>query len=269
MNILQRLKDSAGKVTDRAQNVVEIGKLNTQISNIERELGVYFQKLGEVFYEGYRRKDMSDAEKEMLDLAKTCDLLMEERDEVRAKIAELKNERLCGACGRNVTEDALFCQYCGHKLVKAKPAVPSEPVKPVKETAYEAVAVSVEPTVQETKRDSELDRLLLAATARAEQAEQREPEPELDPAEEPLDPEEEARLLRNLERERKRQEELDRRIRTWTQKVEQQSTPYAEQHPAPRVEEDETGVATVNCQICSSTLVKGTKWCPHCGSEQI
>ncbi|WMT41551.1 zinc ribbon domain-containing protein [Paenibacillus sp. D2_2] len=119
MNFFRKIKDSAGKMTDRAQNVVEIGRLNTQIANIEREMGLYYQKMGEVFYEGYRLKDMSEAEKEMLELAKTCDLLVEERDEVRLKIAELKNERLCGTCGKNVAQDAMFCPYCGASLRRA------------------------------------------------------------------------------------------------------------------------------------------------------
>lgn len=164
MNFLQRLKDGAGKVTDRAQNVVEIGKLNTQISNIERELGLYYQKMGEIFYEGYRKKDMSYAEKEMLDLAKTCDLLAEERDEIRAKVAELKNERLCGACGRTVSEDAVFCQYCGHKLVKRKKAViPEDLIEPVRAAAPTAedtrIAASPEPPGKETKRTIDLEQL--------------------------------------------------------------------------------------------------------------
>lgn len=178
MNILQRLKDGAGKVTDRAQNVVEIGKLNTQISNIERELGLYFQKMGEVFYEAYRKKDMADAEKEMLELAKTCDLLTEERDEIRLKIAELKNERLCGACGRNVAEDALFCQYCGHKLIKANKAVPAELLKPAPEPVQPPVAreaaVSSEPPVMEPAAISEMDTLVLAASLVREKTEPRE-----------------------------------------------------------------------------------------------
>lgn len=59
MKFLQRIKDGAGKVTDKAQNAVEIGRLNTQIHNIEREMDLYFQRMGEVFYEGYRVKDMS------------------------------------------------------------------------------------------------------------------------------------------------------------------------------------------------------------------
>lgn len=266
MNILRRLKDSAGKVTDRAQNVVEIGKLNTQISNIERELGLYFQKMGEVFFEAYRKKDMAAAEKEMLELAKTCDLLTEERDEIRMKIAELKNERLCGDCGRNVAEDALFCQYCGHKLAKAKPAVPTEVLKPAEKPAQPPVdreaAVSSEPAVMEPAAVSEMDTLVLAASLVREKTEQREPA-EVPEAAEPTDSEEEERRQRELERERKRQEELDRRIRSWSQ------TAGASQPESPEVEVMIGGVATVKCQICSSTLVKGTKWCPHCGSEQI
>ncbi|MDU0331015.1 MULTISPECIES: zinc ribbon domain-containing protein [Paenibacillus] len=267
MKILQRLKDGAGKVTDRAQNVVEISKLNTQISNIERELDLYFHKMGEVFYEAYRKKDMAAAEKEMLELAKTCDLLTEERDEIRMKIAELKNERLCGACGRNVAEDALFCQYCGHKLAVAKRAVPTELLKPVQEPvkspAASEAAASVEPPVMKQVEVDEMDTLELAASLVREKAEQREPEP-VSEAVKPIDPEEEERLQRELERERRRQEELDRRIRSWKQDA---VAPQPENLDEPEVIIG--GVATVKCQICSSTLVKGTKWCPHCGSEQI
>ncbi|WP_019635245.1 zinc-ribbon domain-containing protein [Paenibacillus fonticola] len=239
MKFLQRIKDGAGKVTDKAQNAVEIGRLNTQIHNIEREMDLYFQRMGEVFYEGYRVKDMSQAEKEMIDLAKTCDLLAEERDEVRLKIAELKNERLCVSCGKAVTDEALFCQYCGHKLEKESKPAPVKAETPEQREDEEPLAWAEE-------------NVLFASPA------QEEP-----PQEEPVQrigPEEEARLLRELERERKRQEELDRRIRTWKENVK----------PADDAEVTETLSADeTNCQICSAQLVKGTKWCPHCGSEQI
>lgn len=241
MNFLQRIRDGAGKVTDRAQNAVEIGRLNTQISNIEREMGLYFQRMGEVFYEGYSHKDMTNAEKEMVELAKTCDLLSEERDEIRAKIAELKNERLCGACGKAVTEDAMFCQYCGHRLEKPKQAAVNKKSEGVPEEILEPKVLP--------------DELLF-------------PEPVVDdtiiykePLVSPVDEEQEARRLRELDRERERQEELDRRIRTWKEDVVRE--------PAASAMEKESSVPTMSCQICSTILVKGTKWCPHCGSEQI
>lgn len=260
MNFFQRIKDGAGKVTDRAQNAVEIGRLNTQIANIEREMDLYFQRMGEVFYEGYTRKDMSNAEKEMLELAKTCDLLSEERSEVRAKIAELKNERLCVSCGKAVAEDALFCQYCGHKLEKSKEARPSRKIDDEPVIAAEPhklpdpLAKFTGPLTDDTiiyrepKEPKELKEL-------KEQA--------LDPELEELrraESEQEARRQAELERERRRQEELDRRIRTWKDNVD----------PKQQVSSTlETAIPTVTCQICSAELVKGTKWCPHCGSEQI
>ncbi len=248
MNFLQRIRDGAGKVTDRAQNAVEIGRLNTQISNIEREMDLYFQRMGEAFYEGYSHKDMSNAEKEMVELAKTCDLLSEERDEVRAKIAELKNERLCGACGKAITEDALFCQYCGHRLEKPKPAPASrmneserEPVRdpePVKETQAQGNPL---PLYEGPITD---DTIIYR-----------------EPQEPQVDQELDERRLRELERERERQEELDRRIRTWKEDVEKPDDQVASSK--------ETGIPTTDCQICTAALVKGTKWCPHCGSEQF
>lgn len=249
MNILQRIKDGAGKMTDRAQNVVEIGKLNTQISNIEREMGLYFQRMGEVFYEGYRSKDMSEAETEMVELAKTCDLLAEERDELRFRIAELKNERLCGDCGKNVSEDALFCQYCGHKLEKPVPA----PVK----TSLEDATVDGDESIERTKVSEPVETTVKSILEESGILDQlRETEE--------LNPKQEDRHLRNLEREQERQKELDLRIRSW-----RDDTDLDE--PALKSGDNtaSASAAAVPCQICSKTLVKGTKWCPHCGNEQI
>ncbi|WP_055106593.1 hypothetical protein [Paenibacillus ihumii] len=243
MKFLQRIKASAGKVTDKAQNAVEIGRLNTQVNNIEREMDLYFQKMGEVFYEGYRIKDMSVAEKEMVELAKTCDLLAEERDEIRGRIAELKNERLCASCGKSAADEALFCQYCGNKLEKTRKSVQAhkeeEEPKASQEPLKDPLALL---------EDGALFGHLV------------QEEPEVYEAAERIDPEEEARRLRELERERERQEELDRRIRTWKENVK------LEEHVAAA---KETLTSETTCQICSAVLVKGTKWCPHCGSEQI
>ncbi|MNZ99669.1 Double zinc ribbon [compost metagenome] len=247
MNFLQKIKNGAGKVTDRAQNVVEIGKLNTQITNIEREMGLYYQRMGEVFYEGYRFKDMSKAEKEMIELAKTCDLLAEERDDIRSKIAELKNERLCSSCNRVVAEDAMFCPYCGEKLLKNK----AKNIVRSTESVDEASASVLSPLLEDedklksSNNSSSInmeDTLIVKAP----------------PVMIPVDEEAEARRLRELDRERERQEELDRRIRTWNENVKEPLKPAVE-----------TAVPTAICQICSAALVKGTKWCPHCGSEQI
>lgn len=259
MDFLQRIKKGAGKATEKAQNAVEISKLNNQISNIEREMGIYFQRMGQVFYEGYRDSDMSKAEKEMMDLAKTCDLLSEEKDEVRVKIAALRNERLC-ACGKVVPEEAIFCPYCGRKLeihdlsalVKKSAPEPEMEAKEEVASAYQDNSVHLDPIIVEPDLTSQRER---------------------------LSPEEEERHQRELERERERQLELDRRIRTWKENVENPgqdrdlSHSNLQENPAQlvkdRYQDPEPALETTNCQICAAPLAKGTKWCPNCGSEQI
>lgn len=265
MNLFQKIKNSAGKVTDRAQNVVEIGKLNTQITNIEREVGLYYKRMGEVFYEGFQSKDMSKAEKEMVELARTCGLLLEERDEIKYKIADLKNERLCPSCGKSVAKEALFCQFCGSKLPERKETAPAESVEshPVEnvtaaasEWRYDAVA----------QKDSPSENNIAEKEQNIAPRQEQEVEKPLPP-----NPEEEAKQQLELDRERKRQEELDRLIANWKEHVTpntttSSSTSYSVAgNPAEMTKENEHAKT---CSNCGKAITLYNKWCPHCGAQQ-
>ena len=74
------------------------------------------------------------------------------------------------------------------------------------------------------------------------------------------DVERDSRHADELERERKRQLELDRRIRDW--KTSEKGEELA-------VSVDSGVRDIVKCQICGTDLSKGSMWCPRCGSEQI
>lgn len=276
MNFLQRLKDGANKATEKAQNVVEINKLNSQISDIEHKKQSYYTEMGKVFYEGYRSEDMSFAENEMVRLAKSCDELQEEIEELRSKIAMLKNERLC-QCGRTVSLDALYCPYCGSKLEDRQAPAPaqrrSEPQE--EDNTDRKVLYSEELTLPEDEAETFIYR---PEAADLEQPEEKPVyEPAYEPAYEPKDEAEyqlpaeeephrseeerarERRHLEELERERERQLELDRRIRYWQENNQSQDN----------LPNESAGRDMVKCQICSADLPKGSKWCPRCGAEQI
>ncbi|WDF50490.1 zinc ribbon domain-containing protein [Paenibacillus sp. KACC 21273] len=283
MNLLQRLKSGAGKATERAQNAVEINRLNGHVTDIEREIEVHYLRMGQVFYEGYRAGDMSIAEEEMTDLCKACDLLMEEIDEVHAKIAVLKNERVC-ECGTVVSLEANFCPNCGRKMEKL-------PVTVKREQGFgdDPDDERNSPIVYPTQYEQELD----------------EEDEELQDV--PVD-EEESRRAERLREEHERQEELDRLVRSWKEnlgvddnvdeedfpgqpeskvKLEKEELPAEPAHkpvipaaatatpvtPTPTmVEEDmepELGTDMFSCQVCGSALQKGSKWCPNCGAEQL
>ncbi|BCG57033.1 zinc ribbon domain-containing protein [Paenibacillus sp. URB8-2] len=252
MNLLQRIKDGANRVSEKAQNSVEIGKLNSQISDIEREMEMEFMKMGKIFYEGYRSRDLSLAEGKMTEMSRSCLRLQDKIDALRSRIAELKNERLC-KCGYIVALDANFCPHCGRKL--------------------EQNASAPAPVIYDKGPGLQTDEPDRTGAAAGPQKEPEEPygymSPESEDEELPLPvpveeyagnvqgTERERRLADELERERERQLELDRRIRDWQEKG------YEE------TEGDSGPREMVKCQICRADLPKGSMWCPRCGSEQI
>ncbi|MFP4977046.1 zinc ribbon domain-containing protein [Paenibacillus sp. CN-4] len=275
MNFLQRIKDSASRVSEKAQSSVEIGKINSQISDIEREMGTHFMQMGKLFYEGYRSRDLSVAEGRMTELSRACVKLEEKIELLRQRIAELKNERLC-KCGHVVGLDANFCPSCGRKLEKRSPA--AEPAHPPVSPAFDLQQDGRHPFFDEEEFRAD------EARGDGEQPEAAEPKrvqgtfygpDEHDPAlseeeaglhgyelyeDEAAAAERDRRLADELERERERQLELDRRIRDW-----KESGGYQLQET-----ENETGMRDmVKCQICRADLPKGSMWCPRCGSEQI
>lgn len=273
MNLLQRIKDGASRVSEKAQSSVEVSKLNGQISDLEHEMQVEFLKMGKLFYEGYRSRDLSAAEGQMVELARACNKLQEQIDGVRARIAELKNERLC-TCGRVVALDANFCPHCGRKLepipLRKEPAAAADAASAPTASAPEAkVHTILEHEDEEdqyygeeelTEEERELARRMEPRALHAEVLPEVEEEAESGRYERvAAGGDRRQREADELERERERQLELDRRIRDW------EATRPAEE---PIALEGDTR-EMVKCQICRADLPKGSMWCPRCGSEQI
>lgn len=127
MNFLQRIRDGAGRASERAQSAVEIGKLNSHISDIQREIEVHYLRMGQVFYENYSKRNTAPAEEEILELCTACDLLTEEIAELRSRIADLRNEQLC-ECGARLDAEAVSCPHCGRQWGTAAEAPLSEAV---------------------------------------------------------------------------------------------------------------------------------------------
>lgn len=242
MNFIERVKDGANRAKGKAQSVVEVSKINGQIAEIEKEMDIHFLKMGKVFYEGYCSEDVRIAEKEMVSLSKTCDGLRADIDELRGRIADLKNERLC-KCGKVVALNVNFCPHCGTKMSEDQPKQQQE-----KEVYGEKKTIYPEPTnilIPEMPLYEDEQEVLVEEEA-------------------PQDLERERRQIEELERERERQLELDRRIRYWKDNNHSEANGLDD-------EEDAEGAAkeTFKCQICAADLTLGSKWCPRCGAEQI
>ena len=271
MNILQRIKDGANRATEKAQGAVEVGKLNGQIAEVEKEMELHYVEMGRAFYEGYRAEDLTLAEREMIKHSKACDALQKEIDEIRGRIAELKNEKLC-ICGRTVELDANFCPACGRNLNEEQTAKKRSESRAASSAAafqtddYAETKIYKEPVHQdEDYEDYKEERLYDREEAGASAERNYEYDYSTDPnweepeQEDAYSDERERRQSEELERERERQLELDRRIRYW--KENNDGSP--EKAPV------ESQRDLVKCQICRADLPKGSKWCPRCGAEQI
>ncbi|MWV45721.1 zinc ribbon domain-containing protein [Paenibacillus sp. HJL G12] len=282
MNILQRIKDGANRATEKAQGAVEVGKLNGQITEVEKEMELHFVEMGRAFYDGYRSEDLTVAERDMMKHSKACDGLQKEIDDLRRRIAELKNEKLC-KCGRTVELDANFCPACGRNLNDDQPAKkraesrPASSAAVLEEEDYGETKIYKEPVheykeykeYEEHEEDEEDEEDDVRTYDREEAGASAERKYEYDYSassdweeseeEEGYPDERERRQAEELERERERQLELDRRIRYWKENNEEDT----EKTPA------DTQRDTVKCQICRADLPKGSKWCPRCGAEQI
>ncbi|MEK3986159.1 zinc ribbon domain-containing protein [Paenibacillus sp. FSL K6-3166] len=260
MSFIKKIKDSASRVTEKAQNSVEIGKLNGLISDVEQEMEVEFTKMGRLFYEGYRSKDMSVAEGKMVELSRNCSKLQEKIEVLRTRIAELKNERLC-PCGHIVALDANFCPKCGSKLepLSASRKVPSTPVfvQSVNEDDEDQYYGADELTDEEKEIAMKLHPQSVVY-AEVQHLDDELPFEEYKASEQDI--ERERKQAEQLERERKRQLELDRRFGEWHKNEHQEES---------AVTEDNGVRDMIQCQICRNELPKGSLWCPRCGSEQI
>ncbi|SEU29777.1 zinc ribbon domain-containing protein [Paenibacillus sp. NFR01] len=259
MDFLKRIKDGASRVSEKAQSSVEVGKLNSQISDVEREMELEFMKMGKIFFDGYRSKDMSAAEGPMVELARGCLKLQDRIGELRLRIAEIKNERIC-TCGAVVPLDANFCPACGAKLEAFAPKRESSAPPVVAGVFYGDERDEDEFYGADELTDEEKELALrhdpsVQVQAKAFSA----GEPEVPAYAGAAAESEHRRREEQLERERQRQLELDRRIRDW-HAVEQEEEP---------AETAAVGREMVKCQICRADLPKGSMWCSRCGSEQI
>lgn len=70
MSFFKKITDTVSKgvttATEKAQQTVEVTKLNSQISGKRKEIDKLFAKIGESVYEGYLAHDLSLAESKVL-----------------------------------------------------------------------------------------------------------------------------------------------------------------------------------------------------------
>ena len=102
---------SAGKY---AGQMVDIAKLNVRIFDLKNEINDLLRQVGQVVYDTHQGKEAAEGGLEAL--LERLDESTAAIDEVKDRIAVLRNARECPSCGNMCGRDDHFCKECGAQL---------------------------------------------------------------------------------------------------------------------------------------------------------
>ncbi|OXS52274.1 hypothetical protein B1A99_34715 [Cohnella sp. CIP 111063] len=131
MSFFKKITDTVSKgvttATEKAQQTVEITKLNNQISGKRKDIDKLYAAIGEAVYEAYLAKDLSASEDQVRPKCEEISAIREEIAGLDARIKAIRNEKDCESCGKRVSEETRFCPSCGHAF--PPPVVEKEPIQ--------------------------------------------------------------------------------------------------------------------------------------------
>ncbi|MFC4599233.1 zinc-ribbon domain-containing protein [Cohnella hongkongensis] len=131
MSFFKKITDTVSKgvttATEKAQQTVEITKLNNQISGKRKDIDKLYAEIGEAVYEAFLAKELGEAEEKVTPKCEEISAIREEIAVLDARIKAIRNEKDCESCGKRVPEETRFCPSCGHPF--PAPVVEKEPIQ--------------------------------------------------------------------------------------------------------------------------------------------
>lgn len=136
-------------VTKKAKEIAEISKLSGQIAVKEESIKGTYIELGKYVYETHKE----DAPEEVAEKFAVIDAAVEEIEQLKKEIRKLKGIQKCPECGKEVSDTAAFCSYCGAKMPEPVPeeVVEAGEVAEVAEEAAQEPAEAEDPAAEKTE----------------------------------------------------------------------------------------------------------------------
>ncbi len=123
--LLDRVRDTAVGAADaanqtaraagkKAGQMVDVAKLNVQLFDLNGEFSEVLRQLGQVMYDTHKGQE-EDGEKITALLAR-ADELSGKVEELKERIAALRQSKACPDCGAVCGKEDQFCRRCGRAL---------------------------------------------------------------------------------------------------------------------------------------------------------
>ena len=112
-NITKRVTDTAKAAAKKSGSVVEVTRLNMDISAEEEKVRKVYFDMGKQLYEDYT--EGKNVGEKLLENCIKIDEIISNIDEKREKILELRNVKACPNCGMELDVEMTYCYKCGRK----------------------------------------------------------------------------------------------------------------------------------------------------------
>lgn len=134
MDLFEKINEIARNVGDKANETIEITKINSRINDEKLKMNINYQKIGKHYYELFKagqapNLDVQDPCDEITASAARIDELKKELENIKHKtdaakaakanedVAESASESIvCPNCGHLNKQGTNFCGNCGTKL---------------------------------------------------------------------------------------------------------------------------------------------------------
>ena len=144
----KKFTETVDVVGKKTSDMVEIQKLRSQISSLEKNIDKNYVELGKLMFEKYQNgEDLSDEAKAYCEEITGSAVLIEE---YKAEIADIKGLRICPGCGEAAANDVVFCPKCGAKV---EDIVVDAAVVEDEDSFFEEVVEEVKEEIEDIKEE--------------------------------------------------------------------------------------------------------------------
>lgn len=123
-NIGKKVSEAAQAAAKKSSELVEVTKLNSSINLEEDKIGKIHEQIGKIMYDKFTAGE--EIFPEVNELCAEIRVRGETVNELKLKILEVKNLRICDQCGTELERNIAFCSKCGAKQEPLKPSGETE-----------------------------------------------------------------------------------------------------------------------------------------------
>lgn len=108
----QYIDKAAQTVSNKSNEIVEKTKCKSAIASTEEQVTKAYAEIGRYYYESHLSGELFEGF--VADKCASIDELKQKLEELKLRLAQLNDQKLCPKCGEKCVESAVYCSKCGY-----------------------------------------------------------------------------------------------------------------------------------------------------------